>query len=974
MILFRFTTRLFAIGLCVMLTQATLAQSPIWRMAQEVRLDQPSIEVANYQTFHLEADLLENILRQAPAGQGQDAKRSAAILDLPMPDGSLEKFAIVRSAIMAPELAAKYPDIQVFLGLGLTSEGLNARFDWTPQGFHAMIFTPGETVYIDPYHPGEKSTVISYWRSDFFKSTSKPALNCLVGEEGASQKRSVMTATRPKKDVQVMGADGLSVRSEVRPAVRQGAANGGTLRSYRLALAATGEYTTFHGGTVSNALSSMITTMHRVNGIFERDACLTMTLIANNNLIVYTNGATDPYTNNDGVQMLYENQANLDNVIGSANYDVGHVFSTGGGGIAQLYSPCNSGSKARGVTGSGSPVGDPFDVDYVAHEIGHQFGANHTQSNNCQWNTSTAFEPGSASTIMGYAGICPPNVQSNSDDHFHNHSVNEIIDFISSSTCAIQTATGNEVPTVDAGWDGVTIPVSTPFELTAEASDPDGGTLTYNWEQYDAATATWAPMPSANYPLFRSYPSTTSPTRVFPRMEDVLANTSSMWEMLPTESRSLSFKCSVRDNALGGGGFSDDLKYLEVTSQAGPFLVSAPNGGEELEAASTYTVLWDVANTDVAPVSCSAVDIVMSSDGGMTFPHELAMGTPNDGAQTVVLPNVVSTQVRLKIKASDNVFFDLSDAHLTLVESEPTNQHDAALVAVGGVPSTTCGAPLAPVATVKNVGVSVLQTFDVSASVGGQATFSVSWEGSLASGESVDVALCASEACISLDEGVVDLTFEVALVGALDENPNNNIFDLAVTSEQDADGDGICDSADTCLGVVDNCGVCNGGDFTSVSLTLVVLTDEYPEETSWELTDEAGNVVWNGGGYTSATTTYEEFICLPAGCYNLTVFDQYGDGMCCEYGTGAFTLFAGGEVLATGGQFASSSSASFCLAPVEDCPEDLNGNAVIEVGDVLLLLAEFGCESGCTTDLTGDGFVAVDDILILLSAFGVSCQ
>ena len=256
----------------------------------------------------------------------------------------------------------------------------------------------------------------------------------------------------------------------------------------------------------------MNTSMARVNGLFERDVCLTMELVPNNDQLIFFNGNTDPFTNNSGGTMLSENINTCNSIIGSANYDIGHVFSTGGGGVAYLGSPCG-GSKAGGVTGGGSPVNDPFDVDYVAHEMGHQYGGNHTQNNSCNRASSAAYEPGSATTIMGYAGICAPNLQSNSDDHFHNHSINEMVAFTvngNGNTCASISATGNGVPTVSAGADGLTIPSSTPFELTETGSDPDGDAVTYNWEQYDLGPSTASgdnnlTNPSDNQPIFRSF-------------------------------------------------------------------------------------------------------------------------------------------------------------------------------------------------------------------------------------------------------------------------------------------------------------------------------------------------------------------------------------------------------------------------------------------------------------------------------------
>ena len=279
------------------------------------------------------------------------------------------------------------------------------------------------------------------------------------------------------------------------------------LREYRLAIAATGEYTTFHGGTVAAAQAAQVTTMNRVNGVYERDFGVRMIFVANNNnSIIYTNAATDPYSDGNTGAMIGEVQADIDATIGSGNYDVGHVFGTNSGGLAGLGVICTNGQKARGVTGSGAPIGDPFDIDYVAHELGHQFGANHTQNNNCNRNTATAMEPGSASSIMGYAGICAPNVQSNSDDHFHAVSMIEISNRLLATSCPVTASLTNNAPTITGTPGNVTIPGNTPFALTCIATDPDtNNVLTYCWEQMDNTPATMPPVStSTDGPNFRS--------------------------------------------------------------------------------------------------------------------------------------------------------------------------------------------------------------------------------------------------------------------------------------------------------------------------------------------------------------------------------------------------------------------------------------------------------------------------------------
>ncbi|MDC0231145.1 M12 family metallo-peptidase [Aureispira] len=623
----------------------------LWRPISENDIPDSGVRYIipeQYQTWVLDLMVLREKLNQAPFTGSNDVKVKPAFLDIPWPDGSIKTFQIIESPIMEKGLMEKFPQIKTYVGSEVSDPSKYIRFDFTPKGFHGMILTAGEgTVYIDPYSygGGDIHHYISYYKKDFTPVSGKEM---------------------------ICGVNGSAVNKEDFKPSGMGTAFGSCeLRTYRLALAATGEYTQFHGGTVGAALSAQVTTMNRVNGVYERDLAIRMNIIANNNLIIYTNSSSDPYSNNNGGTMLGQNQTNIDAVIGSSNYDIGHVFSTGGGGIAQLYSPCTS-NKARGVTGSFAPVGDPFDIDYVCHEMGHQFGGNHTQNNNCQRNNATAMEPGSASSIMGYAGICPPNVQSNSDDHFHGISLQEIGAFVTSSfhTCPTKTTLSNNAPTVTGtNGAGVTIPGSTPFALTAIATDPDANTLTYCWEQMNNGTS--YPMPpsssSTGGPNFRSFSPSTSPTRYFPNLPDVLAGSSPTWEVLSSVSRTMNFRVSVRDNAFGGGCTDHDDITISIDGSSGPFIVTYPsNTGIAWTGNSSEIVTWNVAGSDVAPVSCASVDILLSTDGGLTYPTVLATSVTNDGSQAVTVPNVGTATARIMVICSNGTFFDVSNNNFSI--------------------------------------------------------------------------------------------------------------------------------------------------------------------------------------------------------------------------------------------------------------------------------------------------------------------
>jgi hypothetical protein len=632
----------------------------VWRDVDEssIRLRQERRIVPDrYRALALDETALGVLLALAPHERTSGAHDAPTVLTLPLPDGGFGRFQIEESPIMAPQLAARFPEIRTFAAQGLDEPTASARLDITPAGFHALVLSAGGTVYIDPYVPGDTEHYVVYFKRDYGAERTDDYV-CHFGEDSSV----------PRPDI---------------PDAEPSVSSGTDLRTYRLAVAATGEYTQFHGGTKAAGMAAIVTAMNRVNAIYERDVAIRMELVPNNVDVVYTNPNTDPYLNFSGSLMLSQNQTNLDEVIGSANYDIGHVFSTGGGGIAGLGVSCRNGQKARGVTGLPSPIGDPFYVDFVAHEMGHQWGANHTFNGsagacNGNQNAETAYEPGSGSTIMAYAGICgDQNLQPNSDDHFHLVSLEEIVQYSTlgaGGSCAVETPTGNTPPVVDAG-SSFTIPLETPFTLCGSASDANGDTLTLGWEEFDRCdpgmTCFGDPnAPTGDAPIFRSFSPTTDPCRTFPRVEDLVANGQTIGEILPTYARSLTFRLTARDNRVGGGGLHSDQVEIPVTDVAGPFLVLAPNTDVSWTGATSETVAWDVAGTDGAPIFCSEVDILFSDDGGMTFPVTVLAGTPNDGAESITVPNVDTNAGRLKVACSNNVFFDISNEDFVVDEND----------------------------------------------------------------------------------------------------------------------------------------------------------------------------------------------------------------------------------------------------------------------------------------------------------------
>ncbi|MBL7924996.1 MAG: proprotein convertase P-domain-containing protein [Bacteroidia bacterium] len=607
---------------------------------------------AAYKAYRLDLNRIKAVLSNAPREFTVLASASPVAMHLPLPDGRMAGFRMVESSVMDPALAAAYPGIKTYSGQGVDDPSSILKVSITPFGLHAMILSPSGSFFIDPWEQFNTADYIVYEKGDL---QSYRSFSCETDTLALNKGRTFTPI-----------AGGQTNRS-----------HGTQLRNYRLALACTGEYAAVFGGTKAGALAAMVVSMNRVNGIYESEVAVRMTLIPNDTLIIYTNGATDPYTNSNGSTMLGQNQTNIDGVIGSANYDVGHVFSTGGGGVAQLNVPCVSGSKARGVTGLGSPVGDAFDVDYVAHEMGHQFGALHTfnsSTGSCSGNrsASAAFEPGSGITIMAYAGICgTDNLDAHSIAYFHTYSFDQIVTFITTgagNTCPVNTATGNNPPTVTPAGLLYNIPFQTPFVLTATGSDPNNDPLTYSWEEFDLGTAGAWNNPTGNAPIFRPFSPVSSGSRTFPKLSDILNNTTTIGEILPTYARTLKFRVTVRDNRVGGGGVMhiDDTVKVNVINTTTPFSVTAPNTALTWFAGQNANVSWNVSSTHLAPISCASVNILLSTDGGNTFPITLLSGTANDGTENIVVPVAITNQARVKVEAAGNIFFDISNANFTI--------------------------------------------------------------------------------------------------------------------------------------------------------------------------------------------------------------------------------------------------------------------------------------------------------------------
>lgn len=625
----------------------------LWHLenVKEINIEENAreLKIEEYKVFSLNLNEFQNQLKKAPL-KTAFKKNNDVIVTLPNASGELEEFRIVESSVFEPELQAKFPEIRSYRGQSIKNPATIAAFSVSPyNGVSAIIRSgqSGKTIIIDPTEKGNTSTY-----KVFYKSSKKAdgKFTCTTVDE----------------------ANDLS--QQLRQGVNLKNADDGKLRTFRLALSCTAEYSNYFGATnasqVANVNAAFNATMTRVNGVFEMDFNATMVIIANNNNVIYYNPATDPYS--DAANMGNWNnqlQNTLTNVIGEANYDVGHLFgATGGGGDAGCIGcVCVNGSKGSGYTSpaDGIPYGDNFDIDYVAHELGHQFGGNHTFTFSPE-GTIAQKEPGSGSTIMGYAGITgATDVQAHSDALFHAVSIQQVTNNIKGKSCPTITNISNATPTANAGAD-LTLPKGTAFKLTGVGTDANpGDALTYIWEQFDdgTPTTTYPSTTKTSGPNFRTFTPTTSPTRNFPRLEDHLANglNGNKWEIVPGVARTLTFRFTVRDNKPGGASNNSDDMTVTFSNTVGPFeITSQATTGITYVVGGSTPVTWNVNNTTSLSGS-SNVNIKLSVDGGLTYPYILASNTLNDGNETITLPAGVSAPFcRILIEPTANVFYAIN--------------------------------------------------------------------------------------------------------------------------------------------------------------------------------------------------------------------------------------------------------------------------------------------------------------------------
>ncbi|MBI4749273.1 MAG: hypothetical protein HY774_12340 [Acidobacteria bacterium] len=597
-----------------------------------------------FHSFTLNQKLLEQLLSQVSLSARPEQR---PVLSVPMPDGTYSRFGIYETSVMEPELAAKFPEIRTFAGKGIDDAGANLRLTQSPQGFHFNVLSNQGMVTIRPKAGPEGNLYLVYnthTASEAFNEFEcyvTPEMEQLAQTETVGEfeeTRALLSATVPH-------------------------------RTFRLAVSATAEYSQLiwkrPKGPISEVMAQIVSLVSAANLVYGKELAIEFVLVNGIDQLIFENTQTDPFSGTLG-QRAEQNQRTLDRTIGSQNYDIGHLLDASSGGIGYIGGVCTTEHKAKGVTATNSAL-------TIIHELGHQLGALHTFNSTaaeCSGNrsSSAAYEVGSGTTIMSYGGKCKPEVvQGKPDLYFHTDSLERILSRLENPPaqlgpdCSIQTSTGHLRPLVEAGQN-YTIPFKTPFTLVATETSP-GAQITYCWEEFDLGLASPPQSGIGTQPIFRSFPPVTSPARTFPRLENVLNNTSQFGEALPQTARTLKFRCTVRDQA---GGFNFDSITVSVLSTGVGFAVTKPNTAVTFRSGSSQTITWSTARTNVNPINCAQVRILLSIDGGYTY-TPLIDSTPNDGSQVVTLPSGINTtQARIKIEAIGNIFFDVSNVNFKI--------------------------------------------------------------------------------------------------------------------------------------------------------------------------------------------------------------------------------------------------------------------------------------------------------------------
>ena len=628
----------------------------------------------NPRTLSFDYQTIRSNISRAKSNQNKASISTKILVDLPTPNGTIKSFEIEETSNFDATLSKEYSEIKTYTGTCVKDESLSVRFDLSASGFSGAYVQQGNFDIIEP-----KDLTQNLYQITPFDETQhgwECGLDTLVKRKFRS--------------------NSLSNQNNI--------SAGNVLRTFRVAIATTGEFTVANGGQ-SQALSRINSFLTIINAMYIKELSIQFSLVNNTN-IIFTNPTTDPYSSPSNASSNQSGTAfrgfNTNGTLLYADYDFGftlHVNGTTGGGVsasgvATLDVICDNFSKGQmwtqyAASNTNSAI-NGLVGGILIHEIGHQFGASHTfngQGNSCTSQLRDQFEPGSGTTIMGYKGLCSStqNLTGSADNYFHIRSLESILLGISlQPSCGTTVTLTNSVPIVNAGA-AYTVPANTPFLLKATATDANNDPLTYTWDENDEGVYNdagalgqtngvggYSAVRSRTAPLFRSKQSSTTPNRSFPALNFILNNANNPvdneGEDLSIAQRIMKFTFTARDNrATGGGTVSDDI-FITIDSLKGPFLVTSPNSNVSWEAGSNKTITWSVNNTNLLSPN---IDILISSNGGNSF-TTLVSNTPNDGSETVIIPNntTLNATARIKIVSTNSTtaeFYDISDTNFTVI-------------------------------------------------------------------------------------------------------------------------------------------------------------------------------------------------------------------------------------------------------------------------------------------------------------------
>ncbi|MEO1031668.1 MAG: M12 family metallo-peptidase [Bacteroidota bacterium] len=635
-----------------------------------------SEHLASYHEVEIDVSQLRIFLSNAHLkGTLAQNRKSPAIIELPMPNGGNERFRVVESPILSPELSTARPEFKSYMAKGIDDPTTSLRFNITPAGFYAVMKgAEGISIIEKINRNSDDNRYITYYDHDILDNSDR--FHC-ESNDTIEARSHILSTDRLDSCFQI----------------------GDHLRIYELVLTCSGEFYALNGGTDPLVEAALLNRVAQINIAFETEVATSFTIVE---YLLNNNPATDPYADpTNTVDSLGATYNYINANVTVSSWDIGHGFHeiscsgctyAGRAGLSVVCTP----DKANGYTYLPNDL--PSSIWLVLHEFGHQFSCRHTNYGCNSNNACVRYEPGAGSTIMSTgAGCDASDFFADRTDYFGVASLQNMIDFMGSglsvtgigcgagiangwSDCAMLIPTGNNMPSSNANANninGLVIPHSTPFVLKGSGSDADGtGSLTYTWEQYDTDySGSDAPddtAASTTAPLFRSFPPSISGERTVPQLSSILSGnvTTGTGETLPTVARNLTWRLTVRDNEAGGGGVACDQISLTVGND-GPFKITSQNSTTEWMPGRTKTITWDVANTNSPAYTCPNIDILFSSDGGNTFPITLASGVTNDGSYDITVPSIDTTSGRIKIVCTggSNIFFDINDMDISVMSN-----------------------------------------------------------------------------------------------------------------------------------------------------------------------------------------------------------------------------------------------------------------------------------------------------------------